>query len=171
MQGPGHIITTTLIKTAKGFGFTLLGEITVSFSHSALIDWKIFSVVKPFVVYYYLNYHSPGGDKVGQPILIKSIKKGSSADQQKMLQVNIFSIWHFLQHHWGLLSISITTFPQPYDVLIRVNSTLVNTLNHSQVVAIFKSLPIGTPTYLELRRPGEEMRPKQRVRNSFWNFN
>ena len=53
MRAPGRIVTATLYKTTKGFGFTL-----------------------------------SGGDKTGQPVLIKSVKQGSPADTQGGLLVS-----------------------------------------------------------------------------------
>ncbi|KAL5267351.1 hypothetical protein ACHWQZ_G004409 [Mnemiopsis leidyi] len=91
VRAPGRIVTATLYKTTKGFGFTL-----------------------------------SGGDKTGQPVLIKSVKQGSPADTQG-----------------GLLA---------GDILVKVNGQIVSNLTHSGVVQLFKSIPNGAEARLELRR-------------------
>jgi len=91
VQVPGRIVTATLYKTTKGFGFTL-----------------------------------SGGDKSGQPVLIKSVKQGSPADTQG-----------------GLLA---------GDILVKVNGQIVSNLSHTGVVQLFKAIPNGAEARLELRR-------------------
>ncbi|XP_063685341.1 membrane-associated guanylate kinase, WW and PDZ domain-containing protein 1-like isoform X2 [Bolinopsis microptera] len=102
VQAPGRIVTATLYKTTKGFGFTL-----------------------------------SGGDKSGQPVLIKSVKQGSPADTQG-----------------GLLA---------GDILVKVNGQIVSNLTHSGVVQLFKAIPNGAEARLELRRndiPGHNHQPQ-----------